>query len=222
MLFDITVLENTNLETSIYDYAVRVLQNRIDEAGANSVKDSKYDFRASIIIAKKIPDEEGFYVLFNSENENLIACWECIEEVEPFKYDADPDADNEAGIIWHGLFEKCGWNTRILGMSSQLSLQPKIEDFELFDDSFIEAMNDLDTRADNYMRNQTITQKMQELTGAAPIQQIPPYIYTDYLIRAVEYTQHSRNLEAWQFNKDRIRRSLKAITAENILDMETE
>ena len=136
-LYDMKFVEGLKYETSIFDQAVGMVSGKISGVALGAFHDDRFDFRASLIIAKP-KDENSQYVLLNTENFLIQHYWDELPEVQSYKFDAavaedDPSYEENAehGRIWHDIFEDAGWNIHLTGYAAQLSVQPKVEDMNI-------------------------------------------------------------------------------------------
>ena len=136
-LYDMKFVEGLKYETSIFDQAAGMVSGKISGVALGAFHDDRFDFRASLIIAKS-RDENSQYVLLNTENFLIQHYWDELSEVQSYKFDAavaedDPSYEENAehGRIWHDIFEDAGWNIHLTGYAAQLSVQPKVEDMNI-------------------------------------------------------------------------------------------
>ena len=97
-LYDMKFIEGRKYETSIFDQAVGMVSGKISGIALGAFHDDRFDFRASLIIAKSAEDNKSQYVLLNTENFLIQHYWDELPEVQPFKFDStipedDPDYD---------------------------------------------------------------------------------------------------------------------------------
>ena len=109
-LYDMKFIEQRKYDASILDMALAMTAQRISGVALGAFKDSLFDFRSTLIIAKSGPDHQFQYVLLNAANNFIRYYFENLEEVIPFKFDrfldeeAPGQEENEAhGIFWHIL-----------------------------------------------------------------------------------------------------------------------
>ena len=136
-LYDMKFVEGLKYETSIFDQAVGMVSGKISGVALGAFHDDRFDFRASLIIAKP-KDENSQYVLLNTENFLIQHYWDELPEVQSYKFDAAVAGtiramkeNAEHGRIWHDIFEDAGWNIHLTGYAAQLSVQPKVEDMNI-------------------------------------------------------------------------------------------
>lgn len=66
-LYDMKFIEGRKYETSIFDQAVGMVSGKISGIALGAFHDDRFDFRASLIIAKSAEDNKSQYVLLNTE-----------------------------------------------------------------------------------------------------------------------------------------------------------
>lgn len=200
-LYDMKFIEGRKYETSIFDQAVGMVSGKISGIALGAFHDDRFDFRASLIIAKSAEDNKSQYVLLNTENFLIQHYWDELPEVQPFKFDStipedDPDYDENAehGRIWHSIFEDAGWNIHLTGYAAQLSVQPKVEDMNISPDELKEFFSDPEIRSGEYIKSSVIVGKIKSMIGNTPIEQINPYTLLEYFLRSIAYADTQKGL----------------------------
>ena len=196
MPYDMKFIEGRKYETSIFDQAVGMVVSRISGVALGAFRDDRFDFRASLIIAKAGENDDFQYVLFNAENTMIRQYWDELPEVEQYHFDAtvagdDPDYESNAerGRIWHSIFDEAGWNIHLTGYAAQLSIQPKIDEMNLSVDELSEYFADADIRSGEYVKDSVALGKVRALMGSTPIEQINPYTLLEYFQRGLAYVE---------------------------------
>lgn len=199
-LYDMKFVEGLKYETSIFDQAVGMVSGKISGVALGAFHDDRFDFRASLIIAKP-KDENSQYVLLNTENFLIQHYWDELPEVQSYKFDAavaedDPSYEENAehGRIWHDIFEDAGWNIHLTGYAAQLSVQPKVEDMNISPDELKEFFSDPDIRSGEYIKNSVIIGKIKAMIGNTHIEQINPYTLLEYFLRGIAYADTQKGL----------------------------
>lgn len=67
-LYDMKFIEQRKYDASILDMALAMTAQRISGVALGAFKDSLFDFRSTLIIAKSDPDHQFQYVLLNAAN----------------------------------------------------------------------------------------------------------------------------------------------------------
>ena len=199
-LYDMKFVEGLKYETSIFEQAVGMVSGKISGVALGAFHDDRFDFRASLIIAKP-KDENSQYVLLNTENFLIQHYWDELPEVQSYKFDAavaedDPSYEENAehGRIWHDIFEDAGWNIHLTGYAAQLSVQPKVEDMNISPDELKDFFSDPDIRSGEYIKNSVIIGKIKAMIGNTHIEQINPYTLLEYFLRGIAYADTQKGL----------------------------
>ena len=196
MLYDMKFIEGQKYEASIFDQAVGMVAGRVSGVALGAFRDDRFDFRASLIIAKAGENDAFQYVLLNTENSSIRHYWDTLSEVQQYNFDitVTEDApgfeDNaERGRIWHSIFEEAGWNIHLTGYAAQLSVQPKVDEMNLTPEELSEHFADTEIRSGEYVKNSVALSKVRALVGNTPIEQINPYTLLEYFGRGFAYVK---------------------------------
>lgn len=195
-LYDMKFIEQRKYDASILDMALAMTAQRISGVALGAFKDSLFDFRSTLIIAKSDPDHQFQYVLLNAANNFIRYYFENLEEVVPFKFDrfldegAPGQEENEAhGIFWHKLFEHSNWNLSLVGYAAQLSVQPDVTAMGITAEELKNYFSDPEIRRMDYVKRTIKIRMIKDLLGSTPIEKTDPYLLMEYFERASLYLQ---------------------------------
>ena len=195
-LYDMKFIEQRKYDASILDMALAMTAQRISGVALGAFKDSLFDFRSTLIIAKSDPDHQFQYVLLNAANNFIRYYFENLEEVVPFKFnrfldeEAPGQEENEAhGIFWHKLFEHSNWNLSLVGYAAQLSVQPDVTAMGITAEELKNYFSDPEIRRMDYVKRTIMIRMIKDLLGSTPIEKTDPYLLMEYFERASLYLQ---------------------------------